>query len=91
MSVCVVDLENCEFLDSSGIRALLLCQRHLDTGHGTIRLVGVQAAHRAGPPHRRRAGGRADLRVTIVERLDEQLAHQLLATPPDEFVVAATR
>jgi len=26
--------------------------------------------------------------VTIVERLDEQLAHQLLATPPDEFVAA---
>ena len=42
VSLCVVDLENCEFLDSSGIRALLLCQRHLDTGHGTIRLVGVR-------------------------------------------------
>ena len=26
--------------------------------------------------------------MTIVERLDEQLAHELLATPPDEFVVA---
>jgi anti-anti-sigma factor len=40
VSVCVVDLENCEFLDSSGIRALLLCQRHLD--QGTMRLIGVR-------------------------------------------------
>ena len=42
VSVCIVDLENCEFLDSSGIRALLLCQRHLDTGHGAMRLIGVR-------------------------------------------------
>jgi anti-sigma B factor antagonist/stage II sporulation protein AA (anti-sigma F factor antagonist) len=42
VSVCVVDLENCEFLDSSGIRALLLCQRALDHGKGTVRLVGVK-------------------------------------------------
>jgi len=40
--VCVVDLENCEFLDSSGIRALLLCQRHLDSGNSTMRLIGVR-------------------------------------------------
>ena len=40
VSVCVVDLENCEFLDSSGIRALLLCQRHLD--QATMRLIGVR-------------------------------------------------
>ena len=39
---CVVDLNDCDFLDSSGIRALLLCQRHLDGGNGTIRLVGVK-------------------------------------------------
>ena len=38
---CVVDLHDCEFLDSSGIRALLLCQRQLDSGSGTLRLVGV--------------------------------------------------
>ena len=30
VSVCIVDLENCEFLDSSGIR------------HGAMRLVGVR-------------------------------------------------
>jgi|ERR671911_91578 anti-sigma B factor antagonist/stage II sporulation protein AA (anti-sigma F factor antagonist) len=39
---CVVDLHNCEFLDSSGIRALLLCQRALDGGAGMLRLVGVR-------------------------------------------------
>jgi anti-sigma B factor antagonist len=42
VSSCVVDLNDCDFLDSSGIRALLLCQRHLDGGNGTIRLVGVK-------------------------------------------------
>ena len=26
--------------------------------------------------------------MTIVDRLDDTLAHQLLATPPDEFVAA---
>jgi anti-sigma B factor antagonist len=44
VTTCVVDLHDCEFLDSSGIRALLLCQRALDSGSGTLRLVGV-------PPH----------------------------------------
>jgi anti-sigma B factor antagonist len=39
---CVVDLHDCEFLDSSGIRALLLCQRALDGGAGMLRLVGVR-------------------------------------------------
>ena len=39
---CIVDLENCEFLDSSGIRALLLSMRHLDGGNGTMRLVRVK-------------------------------------------------
>ena len=45
VTVCVVDLENCEFLDSSGIRALLLCLRHLNNGkgNGTLRLVGVSS------------------------------------------------
>jgi anti-anti-sigma factor len=43
VTTCVVDLHDCDFLDSSGIRALLLCQRHLDSGHGTVRLVGVSA------------------------------------------------
>jgi anti-anti-sigma factor len=42
VSNCVGDLNDCDFLDSSGIRALLLCQRHLDGGNGTIRLVGVK-------------------------------------------------
>ena len=42
VSSCVVDLEHCEFLDSSGIRALLLCQRQLDGGHGQLRLIGVK-------------------------------------------------
>jgi anti-sigma B factor antagonist len=42
VSSCVVDLEDCRFLDSSGIRALLLCQRHLDAGNATLRLVGVR-------------------------------------------------
>jgi anti-sigma B factor antagonist len=39
---CVVDLAGCDFLDSSGIRALLLSQRHLDAGNGTLRLVNVR-------------------------------------------------
>lgn len=38
---CVVDLSDCNFLDSSGIRALLICQRQLDDGNGTVQLVGV--------------------------------------------------
>jgi anti-sigma B factor antagonist/stage II sporulation protein AA (anti-sigma F factor antagonist) len=42
VSSCVVDLQHCEFLDSSGIRALLLCQRHLERGKGTLRVVGVK-------------------------------------------------
>jgi anti-sigma B factor antagonist/stage II sporulation protein AA (anti-sigma F factor antagonist) len=42
VSSCVVDLDGCDFLDSSGIRALLLCQRQLDNGHGTLRLMGVK-------------------------------------------------
>ena len=42
VSSCVVDLENCDFLDSSGIRALLLCLRHLDRSNATMRLVGVK-------------------------------------------------
>ena len=41
VDTCVVDLEDCNFLDSSGIRALLLSQRHLDGGKGTMRLVNV--------------------------------------------------
>ena len=43
VNTCVVDLEDCDFLDSSGIRALLLSQRHLDggKGKGTMRLVNV--------------------------------------------------
>jgi anti-anti-sigma factor len=39
---CVVDLANCDFLDSSGIRALLLCHRRLDGGKGTLRLLNVR-------------------------------------------------
>jgi len=42
VSSCVVDLDGCDFLDSSGIRVLLLCQRRLDSGHGTLRLIGVK-------------------------------------------------
>lgn len=38
---CIVDLADCQFLDSSGIRALLLSQRHLDGEGGTLRLVNV--------------------------------------------------
>ena len=37
---CVIDLSRCSFLDSSGIRALLMCQRELD-GNGTMQLIGV--------------------------------------------------
>jgi anti-anti-sigma factor len=37
----VVDLTDCTFLDSSGIRALLICQRRIDDGNGTMQLVGV--------------------------------------------------
>ena len=40
---CIVDLADCDFLDSSGIRALLLSQRHLDGSGGTLRLVNVPA------------------------------------------------
>ena len=43
VDTCVVDLANCEFLDSSGIRALLLCHRLLNGGHGTLRLVNVRS------------------------------------------------
>jgi anti-sigma B factor antagonist len=42
VSTCVVDLSDCDFLDSSGIRALLMCLRSLNSGHGTMRLVGVK-------------------------------------------------
>ena len=42
VGTCIVDLANCEFLDSSGIRALLLCHRHLDGGQGTLKLVNVR-------------------------------------------------
>ena len=42
VSSCVVDLDGCDFLDSSGIRVLLLCQRLLDNGNGTLRLIGVK-------------------------------------------------
>lgn len=38
---CVVDLSHCEFVDSSGIRALLMCQRRIGAADGTMRLVGV--------------------------------------------------
>ena len=38
---CVIDLSRCSFLDSSGIRALLMCQRELDGGNGTMQLIGV--------------------------------------------------
>jgi anti-anti-sigma factor len=40
---CVVDLSQCSFIDSSGIRALLLCQRELDGGSGVVQLTGVSA------------------------------------------------
>ena len=43
VNTCIVDLEHCDFLDSSGIRALLLSQRHLDGGKGTLRLVNVSS------------------------------------------------
>lgn len=42
IDTCIVDLGGCEFLDSSGIRALLLCHRHLASGKGTLRLVNVR-------------------------------------------------
>jgi anti-anti-sigma factor len=42
VSRCLVDLRNCDFLDSSGIRALLLCLRHLGNERGSMRLVGVK-------------------------------------------------
>lgn len=42
VSSCVIDLEGCNFLDSSGIRVLLLCQRRLDSGDGSLRLIGVK-------------------------------------------------
>ena len=42
VSTCVVDLTYCDFLDSSGIRALLLSQRTLDSGKGTMRLINVR-------------------------------------------------
>ena len=42
VTTCVVDLADCDFLDSSGIRALLLCHRHLDHGKGTLRLINVR-------------------------------------------------
>ena len=42
VSSCVVDLGGCDFVDSSGIRILLLCQRLLDNGNGTLRLIRVK-------------------------------------------------
>jgi anti-anti-sigma factor len=42
VSSCVVDLDGCDFLDSSGIRVLLLCQRRLNSGDGTLQLIGVK-------------------------------------------------
>jgi anti-sigma B factor antagonist len=39
---CVVDLGACAFVDSSGIRALLMCKRELDGGAGVLRVVGVR-------------------------------------------------
>jgi anti-anti-sigma factor len=41
LTQCVVDLSECNFVDSSGIRALLLCQRELDGGEGILQLTGV--------------------------------------------------
>jgi anti-anti-sigma factor len=43
VSRCVVDLSECRFIDSSGIRALLMCQRGLDGGGGQVELTGVSA------------------------------------------------
>jgi anti-anti-sigma factor len=39
---CVVDLGECTFIDSSGIRGLLLCQRELAAG-GVLELINVNA------------------------------------------------
>jgi anti-anti-sigma factor len=36
---CIVDLSDCRFIDSNGIRALLMC--HHELGPGTMRLVGA--------------------------------------------------
>ena len=38
---CVVDLSACDFVDSSGIRALLLCKLELEGGAGTLRVIGA--------------------------------------------------
>ena len=41
---CVIDLSDCHFIDSSGLRALLLCQLHLHVPHRLVlRGVGPQA------------------------------------------------
>jgi anti-anti-sigma factor len=42
VSRCIVDLSACSFIDSSGIRGLLLCQRELG-GDGALELIGVSA------------------------------------------------
>ena len=38
---CVVDLSGCDFVDSSGIRALLLCRQQLESENRRMRLVGL--------------------------------------------------
>ena len=40
VSACIVDLSACSFVDSSGIRALLMCQRQLGD-QATLELIGV--------------------------------------------------
>ncbi len=40
VSECIVDLSACSFVDSSGIRALLMSQRQLGD-QGTLKLIGV--------------------------------------------------
>jgi anti-anti-sigma factor len=42
VSRCVVDLSACSFIDSSGIRGLLLCHRELG-GDGALELIGLSA------------------------------------------------
>ena len=39
---CIVDLSECEFVDSNGIRALLTCKYEVEGG-GRMRLVGAPA------------------------------------------------
>jgi anti-anti-sigma factor len=42
VSTCIIDLSSCSFVDSSGIRGLLLCKRELGDD-GTVELIGVSA------------------------------------------------